>query len=133
MKDIGMLDRIHIHGLTIRCFIGFNEWEREKKQEIRISLTLYTDLSAAGQSDRVEDGIDYKSIKNAVIEQIEGNRFALIERIAEVVAQLCLSYPKIERVDVTVDKMAALRFVKSVAVEITRTQNRNSIPSSLHN
>jgi FolB domain-containing protein len=114
------MDRIHIRDLGLRCFVGINEWEQEKKQDLSVSITLYADLSAAGHSDKIEDGLDYRAIKSAVVERIEGNRFALIERIAEVIAELCLSHSKIQRVDVTVDKLSALRFAKSVAVEITR-------------
>ena len=47
-------DRILIRDLMVRGIIGLNDWEREKKQDILINLTLYADCRAAGISDSVE-------------------------------------------------------------------------------
>jgi len=115
-------DRIHIRELSARCIVGLNDWEREKQQEVSITITLHTDLSRAGRSDRLEDSVDYKAIKNAVLQMVERSSFHLIERLAEAVAEVCLEDPVVQRVDVVVDKLSALRFARSVAVEITRSR-----------
>jgi FolB domain-containing protein len=117
-------DRIHIRELRARCIVGLNDWEREKKQEVSITITLHADLSRAGRSDRLEDSVDYKAIKNAVLQMVERSSFHLIERLAEAVAEVCLEYPVVQSVDVVVDKLSALRFARSVAVEITRSRPR---------
>jgi len=39
------------------------------------------------------------------------------------IAQVCLAEPRVARVTVCVDKPAALRFARSVAVEITRDRD----------
>jgi FolB domain-containing protein len=117
------LDRIHIRGLRMRCVVGFQQWEREKTQEISVSVTLHLDLREAGKSDRVEDSVDYKALKKRLIPLVEGSKFYLIERLAEVIAGQCLKEKRVERVDVIVDKLGALRFADSVAVEITRTRD----------
>jgi len=44
----------------------------------------------------------------------------LVERLAERIADLCLDSPGVQRVRVRVDKPGALRFARSVAVEIDR-------------
>jgi FolB domain-containing protein len=116
------LDRITINDLRTRTIVGFNDWERTKKQDISISITLHADLQEACQNDAVEDTVDYKKIKKRVLALVENSRFQLIERMAEAVAEACLEEPRVARVDVTVDKLFALRFARSVAVEITRTK-----------
>jgi dihydroneopterin aldolase/D-erythro-7,8-dihydroneopterin triphosphate epimerase len=40
--------------------------------------------------------------------------------MAERVAGICLEHERVSRVTVTVDKPGALRFARSVAVEVTR-------------
>ncbi len=116
------LDRIHIRKLQVRCILGIYPEERNAKQDVVISITLYADLSAACQSDQIEDTVDYKTIKKNVLHMVEGSQFLLIERLAEQIAALCLEAPRVERVDVCVDKPGALRFARSVAVEITRSR-----------
>ena len=114
------LDRIRIHELTARTYVGFNDWERTKKQDVAISLTLYADLSDACRSDAVAHTVDYKDIKQRILSAVEAGRFMLIEKMAEDIAHICLEHPKVVRVDVSVNKLGALRFAKSVSVEITR-------------
>jgi FolB domain-containing protein len=119
---IDKLDKIHIRDLQIRCIIGINEEERLKKQDVLINITLYADLSKAGKTDSIEDTVDYKSIKNQVIDMVEKSSCLLLEHLAERIAQICLDDKRIKRTVITVDKPGALRFARSVAVEIIREQ-----------
>lgn len=114
------LDQIHIRDLRLRCIIGVYETERTERQDIVINLTLAGDFSAAGRSDDIADAVDYKVLKTQVIKLVESSEFRLIETLAERVAEICLSHPKVRRVTVSVDKPGALRFARSVAFEITR-------------
>lgn len=122
MDEKRQLDRIQIRDLSLRCVIGLNDWEREKRQDVVVSVTLHIDLSRAGESDQIEDTIDYKRVKDRIVGLVEDSQFRLIERLAEGIAAIGLEDPRVERVDVSLDKPGALRFTRSVAVEITRYQ-----------
>lgn len=115
-------DRIYIRDLLLRCVLGLTSDERRDKQDVVINLTLYGDLRGAGRSDRVEAGVDYKAIKKDVIAVVEGSAYHLVEALAERIAHLCLSYAWVQKVEVTIDKPGALRFARSVAVEVIRTR-----------
>lgn len=118
----GPLDKIHIRDLLVRCTLGIYPEERSKKQDVLIGVTLHTDLRAACQSDRVEDTVDYKEVKKKILAKVETSSYSLVESVAEQVAAICLEDTRIRRVEVTVDKPGALRFARSVAVEIVREQ-----------
>ena len=120
-----MTDKIHIRDLALRCIIGINDEERKKKQNVVINITLYTDLSKASQTDRIEDSVDYKIIKKRIIAAVENSSYFLIEKLAEAIAGTCLANKKVHLVTVSVDKPGALRFSRSVAVEITRKNKRD--------
>ncbi len=115
------LDTLTIHDLSVRTFVGFNDWEREKKQDVRITIRLRADLRRACVTDEVEDTVDYKQIKTKVLDWVENHRFNLIEKMAEDIARICLDVPLVEEVEVTVNKGSALRFAKSVEVTISRS------------
>ena len=119
------LDRIHIRDLLLRCVVGVYDWERREKQDVLLNITLYADLRTACRTDRIEDTVDYKAIKKKVAAMVEVSSYALIERLAEQVADICLEHPRVERVDVSVDKPGALRFARSVAIEIVRERGAN--------
>lgn len=116
------MDRILIQDLLVRCIIGVNEDERGRKQDVLINLALTTDLSKAGKNDRFEDTVDYRGIKKQAMTLAENSQFYLIEALAEAIAALCLEDRRITAVQVRVEKPGALRFARSVAVEIERTR-----------
>lgn len=116
------MDHIFIRDLLARCIIGVNEDERSNKQDVLINITLTADLSIPGKTDRFEDTIDYRSIKKKILSAVEISNFFLIEALAELVADVCLEYPGVIEVQVAVEKPSALRFARSVGVEITRSR-----------
>ncbi len=120
------VDKIHIRDLMARCIVGVYEEERHAKQDVLVNITLHADISKAGQTDCLDDTVDYKTIKKEVIRKVEDSSFFLVERLAEEIAQICLQPSRILQVDVTVDKPGALRFARSVAIEISRTRDENA-------
>jgi len=113
-------DKIYIRDLCARCIIGINDEERVNRQEVILNITLCADLSAACASDNIDDTTDYKTLKKELLSFVENSSYFLIEKLAEETARLCLVNPQIKRVTVSVDKPGALRFARSVAVEISR-------------
>lgn len=114
------MDRILIRDLGVRCIIGINDQERREKQDVVINLALYADLRRAGRSDRFDDAVDYRALKKRIVALVEGSQRFLLEALAEDIAQECLAHPAVAQVRVRVDKPAALRFARSVGVEIRR-------------
>ncbi len=113
-------DRILIKDLLLRGIIGINDWEREKQQDILINLEIWTDMRAAGRSDDMADSINYRTLTKDVVRVVETGAFYLVERLATELARLCVVDHGADRVVVRVEKPGALRFARSVGVEIER-------------
>ena len=118
------MDRISIRDLALRCIIGVQDFERREKQDVVINVELEADLREAGASDDIADTVDYKAIKKRIIALVEDSRFNLIEALAEAIARVALEDPRVERVKVLVEKPGALRFARSVGVEIVRERTK---------
>jgi FolB domain-containing protein len=114
------VDRIFITDLLVRCVLGITDEERREKQDVLISLTLSVDLARAGRSDRIEDSVNYRPIKKRILALAERTSFHLVEALAERVAVECLEDPRILEVAVKVEKPSALRFARTVGVELVR-------------
>jgi dihydroneopterin aldolase/D-erythro-7,8-dihydroneopterin triphosphate epimerase len=115
-----IMDKIFIRDLALRCIIGIFPEERREKQDIVINIEMHADLRKAGRSDDLNDTVDYKAIKKAILKLVENSGFQLIESLAESIADIALANAKVQQVVVTIDKPGALRFAKASAVEITR-------------
>jgi FolB domain-containing protein len=116
-----MEDQIMIQDLLLRGIIGINDWEREKKQDILVNLLLFTDLRKAGEKDDVAESVNYRSLTKLVIQLVEDGKPYSVEALAAEIARLCVGTPGVNRVRVRVEKPGALRFARSVGVEIERT------------
>ena len=115
-------DRIYIRDLALRCIIGIYPEERRDKQDIIINVVLEADLAPAATSDQLADTVDYKALKKKILALVDGSAFNLIETLADRIARLSLEDRRVRRSTVTIDKPGALRFARSVAVEISREQ-----------
>lgn len=113
-------DRIFVRDLRLRGIVGINDWEREKKQDIVVNLTLWGDLSRAGASDSIDDTLNYRTLTKDVIAYVETSSHFLVEALAAALARICVVDHAAERATVRVEKPAALRFADSVGVEIER-------------
>jgi dihydroneopterin aldolase/D-erythro-7,8-dihydroneopterin triphosphate epimerase len=118
-----MSDRIQVKDLLLRTIIGINEEERRNRQDVLINISLYADTRAAGASDDIEDAVNYRTITKRVIKRVEESKFYLVEKMAAEIAAICLEDPRVEAVDVRVEKPGALRFARSVGVEVHRTRS----------
>jgi D-erythro-7,8-dihydroneopterin triphosphate epimerase len=116
-------DEIQIKDLFLRTIVGINEEERRNRQDVLINITLCADTRAAGASDDIADAVNYRTIAKRVIAMVESSRFFLVEKLAAEIAAICLEDGRVERVRVRVEKPGALRFARSVGVEIERARD----------
>jgi FolB domain-containing protein len=114
-------DRVEVHDLLVRCIVGINPEERVKKQDVIINLTLFGDLRQAGQSDDIEDAINYKTLTKRVLDHVEESEYFLVEKMAHKIAEIAIMEFGVQRAIVGVEKPGALRFARSVGVVVERT------------
>jgi 7,8-dihydroneopterin aldolase/epimerase/oxygenase len=99
-------DRIELRGLQVLARIGVLPIEREQDQPLEVDLDVVVDLRAAGASDDLADTVHYGAVCDAVERAIGAGHVALLERLAEVVAQAVIAVdPRIVAVDLAVRKL----------------------------
>lgn len=113
-------DRIFIRDLLVRCIIGVEEHERREKQDVVAWITLHIDLRKAGRTDELADSIDYSALKKQILRVAGDSQYRLIEALAQRIADECLTDGRVECVEVVLEKPGALRFARTVGVEIVR-------------
>lgn len=114
------MDKVIIKDLLARGIIGVYDWERAKPQEILINIVLFGDLSKAGVTDDIEDSINYKTVAKGAQSLAENCERLTVEALAHDIADYCLETEGVIEVMVRVEKPGAVRFAKSVGVEIER-------------
>ena len=117
------MDKVFIKDLLVRGIIGIRDWEREKQQDILINITVYTDTTRAAETDDINDCVDYSALAKKVQTHAETAKRLTVEALANDLAKLCLETPLGKKVVVRVEKPGAVRFAKSVGVEVERKRD----------
>lgn len=113
-------DRIEIRDLLIRGILGVHDWERTTRQDILVNVTMFTDIRAAAAADDLEQSVNYKTAAKDIIAHVESSARFTVEALATDIARICLAMRGVRRVRVRVEKPGAVRFARSVGVEIER-------------
>ncbi len=121
------MDKIIIRNLKLDTVVGVYPEEKKRKRRIIVNVQIFCGLRKAGLSDKLQDTVDYMSLKMGIISAVETKKYKLVEKIAEEIAGICLENKLIRKVIVSVDKPAALARSESVAVEIQRPLRRGTV------
>lgn len=113
-------DTIIIRDLLVRGIIGVNDWEREKTQDIVINMALSVDARRAGASDDVAHVLNYRTLTKRVIAHVEEAQPFLVEALAHQLARIAIVEFGAARARVRVEKPGALRYARSVGIEVDR-------------
>ncbi|WP_419882638.1 dihydroneopterin aldolase [Peribacillus sp. B-H-3] len=119
------MDKIYLNRMEFYGYHGVFPEENKLGQRFAVDVLAETDLSAAGNSDSLEDSVNYGEIYQVCKDIVEGMTFKLVESIAENIAkEMLLKFPKIQSVTVKVIKPdpPIPGHYQSVAVEITRSR-----------
>jgi dihydroneopterin aldolase len=118
------MDALHINGIRAYGYTGALPEEQVLGQWFEVNLTLWRDLSTAGQSDRLTDTHDYSNTVPEIQTLIHSSRYQLIESLAEAIAQTVLQDSSLSQVRVQLVKLTPPipNFDGTITVDITRPQ-----------
>ncbi|MGI3431343.1 bifunctional dihydroneopterin aldolase/7,8-dihydroneopterin epimerase [Providencia stuartii] len=114
------MDIVFIEQLSVITTIGVYDWEQKIEQKLVLDIEMGWDNKRASRSDNVTDCLDYAQISQAIMDHVSKNKFGLVERVAEEVAQLLLGHFCCPWVRIKVAKPGAVVRAKSVGVIIER-------------
>jgi FolB domain-containing protein len=114
------MDKVFIKDLIVRGVIGISERERSQLQDIVINIVLFTNIEKGAQSDNIDDCVNYRTIAKLIISHVEKTARFTVEALATDIANICLQISGVKKVKVRIEKPGAVRFSKSVGVEIIR-------------
>ncbi|HED6253504.1 TPA: bifunctional dihydroneopterin aldolase/7,8-dihydroneopterin epimerase [Enterobacter cloacae] len=117
------MDIVFIEQLSVITTIGVYDWEQTIEQKLVFDIEMGWDNRKSAKSDDVNDCLSYADISEMVIAHVEGQRFALVERVAEEVAELLLTKFNSPWVRIKLSKPGAVARAANVGVIIERGTN----------
>jgi dihydroneopterin aldolase len=98
-------DRIVVAGIRELGVHGVLPEEQTRPQPFEIDVELVVDLAHAGESDALDDTVDYAAVCEAVSRVVRSERYQLLERLATRIGEVCSVDERVTSVTVTVRKL----------------------------
>src|SRR5438445_8743760 len=84
-------DRLYLEGMQFFGHHGDVSAERELGSRVYVDVEVQVDLERAGQSDSLQDSVDYLRCYELVRAVVEERQLHLLEAVAEQIARALLS------------------------------------------
>ncbi len=116
------MDTIFIHDLRIEARIGVYEWERHLPQTIRLDVEIGVPSAKPFATGKLADALDYSLVVARLKAFAKDSPPPLLERFAEVAAQLLIDEFGVPLVRLRVAKLAPIAGVKEMGVAVERSR-----------
>ncbi len=119
-----MTDRIELRGLRLMGIHGALTEEQGRAQPFEVDLDVEADLAVAAGSDDLSDTVDYAALVEAMARVVDSERYALLESLAERMAEVALADERVRAVTIAVRKLRPPVAVdlRTAGVRITRVR-----------
>ena len=99
------MDRIVVAGIRELGTHGVLPEEQTRPQPFEVDVELTVDVTSAGATDALDDTVDYSAVAEAISRVVTSERYALLERLATRIAEVCRVDQRVTGVRVTVRKL----------------------------
>lgn len=121
------LRHVFLHDMVLPARIGVSKSEQRAPQRVRVNIDLAVEDDGARPLSRERVGrdklsrvVDYEPIAVAVRRFVAAGPIALVETLAERIAEACLADPRVVSARVRVEKLDIYADVAAAGVEVER-------------
>ncbi len=105
--------------LSVRAVIGANADERSARQPLQLSVYMDYNASAAVETDRIEDAVDYSVASEFAQEVAENGSFHLLEALCgAILERLHAEFPQVTAMVVEARKPRAIPGAKAAVARL---------------
>lgn len=102
------MDKITIKNLKLFAYHGVNPEEKENGQNFYLDIDYYVNIANACKNDNLDDTVSYAKVVKVVRKAFTDEKYDLIERASQVVADAILdNFDQIFKVEITLKKPEA--------------------------
>ncbi|MFQ5606557.1 MAG: dihydroneopterin aldolase [Candidatus Zixiibacteriota bacterium] len=118
------MDTIRIMNMSFYGFHGVTSAEKETGRRFEVDCELKVDVAEPGQTDMLDDTIDYNAVYKRIEAVVTGKAYALVEKLAAEMAKILLEAFPVYEVTLRVRKLTPpiAGQVDYIEVEVTRSQ-----------
>lgn len=119
------METLTLKSLRFKGYHGYYEEEREQGNDFEVDIIFSADLRKAGDTDQLEDTIDYQEVLAVIKNIMNGSPLKLIETLAKRIGdQLFDQFTSVASLEVSVRKLTPPLDVETAYSEVTMQWQR---------
>lgn len=112
---------IFINQLEFQALIGVYDFEKAASSRLRLTLELTVDLDV--HSDQIKKVVSYEDVLKGVEALALDHHRELLETLAEDIAAFCFEDPRVQAVELSLDKPDMFSQTESVGVRLKKVRS----------
>ncbi len=115
--------KVIIKNLILNIFVGLHDFEKEKKQRVRINLEISSDGNLKPDNKNLQSIINYEEVINKISFIASKKHHELLEDLAENIFEIIFNYKIVKKIKLKLEKLDIIKETESVGIEITKRKN----------
>ena len=115
--------KIIIKNLILKIFIGIHDFEKKKKQRVRLNIEIITDPNLKPNNKDLSSILNYEEVINKIQILVNKQHHELLEDLAENVFKIIFQYRLVKKINLKIEKLEIIKNSESVGIEISKFKN----------
>ena len=115
--------KVIIKNLILNIFVGLHDFEKEKKQRVRINLQISSDGNLKPDNKNLQSIVNYEEVINKISLIANKKHYELLEDLAENIFEIIFNYKIVKKIKLKLEKLDIIKETESVGIEITKRKN----------
>ena len=114
--------KVIIKNLILNIFIGIHDFEKKKKQRVRINIEVITNPNIKPNNKDLSSILNYEDLINKITLLVKKQHHELIEDLAENIFKIIFQNSLVKKTKIKIEKLDIVKNSESVGVEFSKNK-----------
>jgi dihydroneopterin aldolase len=114
--------KVIIKNLILNIFIGIHDFEKKKKQRVRINIEVITNPNIKPNNKDLSSILNYEDLINKITLLVKKQHHELIEDLAENIFKIIFQNSLVKKTKIKIEKLDIIKNSESVGVEFSKNK-----------
>ena len=112
--------KVIIKNLILNIFIGIHDFEKKKKQRVRLNIEVVTNPDITPNNKDLSTILNYEDIINKIKILVKKQHHELIEDLAENIFKMIFKNRLAKKINIKIEKLDIVKNSESVGIEFSK-------------
>ena len=114
--------KVIIKNLILNIFIGIHDFEKKKKQRVRLNIEVITNPNIKPNNKDLSSILNYEDLINKITLLVKKQHHELIEDLAENIFKIIFQNSLVKKTKIKIEKLDIIKNSESVGIEFSKSK-----------